>query len=69
VNHFNIKKAVQNELLFCWQTLTLPVPMEAPLWLRCQANRGRQNHAKQISSVAKVALEKERSPVTMNDKS
>jgi len=22
--------------------------VEAPLWLRCQAKRGRQNHAKQI---------------------
>jgi len=28
--------------------LTLPVPAEAPLWLWCQAKRGRQNHAKQI---------------------
>jgi len=29
-------------------SLILPVPAEAPLWLRCQAKRGRQNHAKQI---------------------
>jgi len=28
--------------------LILPVPTEAPLWLLCQAKRGRQNHAKQI---------------------
>jgi hypothetical protein len=26
----------------------LPVPAEAPLWLRCRAKRGRQNHAEQI---------------------
>jgi len=25
-----------------------PVPAEAPLWLWCQAKRGRQNHAQQI---------------------
>jgi hypothetical protein len=29
-------------------SLNLPVPAEAPLWLRCQAKRGRQNHTKQI---------------------
>jgi len=28
--------------------LTLPVPTEAPLWVRCRAKQGRQNHAKQI---------------------
>jgi hypothetical protein len=45
----------------------LPVPAEAPLWLRCRRSKADKIMRSRFSSVAKGALEKERSPAAMSD--